>query len=121
MLRLAFDIGGTFTDYVLQDQTTGRIRIWKVPTTPEPARGVEATLSEKIAAGELAFGDVAGVIHATTVATNAILERKGARTAFITTSGFRDVILIGRQKRYGMNDLQLDKPTPLVDRSDIFT
>jgi N-methylhydantoinase A len=121
MLRLAFDIGGTFTDYVLQDQETGRIRIWKVPTTPEPALGVEDTLAEKIAAGELSFEQVSNVIHATTVATNAIIERKGARTALITTAGFRDVILIGRQKRYDMNDLYLDKPVPLVERSDIFT
>ena len=121
MLRLAFDIGGTFTDYVLQDQSTGRIRIWKVPTSREPAVGVEATLAERISAGDLSFEQVSSVIHATTVATNAILERKGARTAFITTAGFRDIILIGRQKRYDMNDLYLDKPTPLVDRSDIFT
>jgi N-methylhydantoinase A len=121
MLRLAFDIGGTFTDYVLQDQKTGRVRIWKLPTTREPALGVETLLAEKIAAGELSFEQVSGVIHATTVATNAILERKGARTALITTAGFRDVILIGRQKRYDMNDLYLDKPVPLVDRSDIFT
>jgi N-methylhydantoinase A len=121
MLRLAFDIGGTFTDYVLQDQKTGRVRIWKVPTTREPALGVETTFAEKIAAGELSFEQVSSVIHATTVATNAIIERKGARTAFITTAGFRDVILIGRQKRYDMNDLYLEKPVPLVDRSDIFT
>jgi N-methylhydantoinase A len=121
MLRLAFDIGGTFTDYVLHDQSTGRIRIWKVPTSREPAVGVEATLAKRIAAGDLSFEEVSSVIHATTVATNAILERKGARTAFITTAGFRDIILIGRQKRYDMNDLYLDKPTPLVDRSDIFT
>jgi N-methylhydantoinase A len=121
MLRLAFDIGGTFADYVLQDQKTGRVRIWKVPTTREPALGVETTLAERIAAGDMSFEQVSSVIHATTVATNAILERKGARIAFITTAGFRDVILIGRQKRYDMNDLYLEKPAPLVDRSDIFT
>jgi len=120
MLRLAFDIGGTFTDYVLEDRSTGRIRIWKVPTTPEPAGGVEATLAQMIATGELTFEQVTSVIHATTVATNAILERKGARLAFVTTAGFRDVILIGRQKRYDMNDLYIDKPRPLVERSDIF-
>jgi N-methylhydantoinase A len=120
MLRLAFDIGGTFTDYVLQDQDSGRVRIWKVPTTHEPALGVEALLGEKISSGEISFEQVSSVIHATTVATNAILERKGARTALVTTEGFRDVILIGRQKRYDMNDLYLDKPVPLVDRSDIF-
>src|SRR6266852_7475094 len=121
MLRLAFDIGGTFTDYVLHDQKTGRVRIWKVPTTREPALGVEPLLAERIAAGELSFEQVSSVIHATTVATNAILERKGPRTAFVTTAGFRDVILIGRQKRYDMNDLYLEKPVPLVDRWDIFT
>jgi N-methylhydantoinase A len=81
MLRLAFDIGGTFTDYVLQDQSTGRIRIWKVPTSREPAAvAVEATLAERISARDLSFEQVSNVIHATTVATNAILERKGART-----------------------------------------
>jgi N-methylhydantoinase A len=121
MLRLAFDIGGTFTDYVLHDESTGRVRIWKVPTTPEPAVGVETTLAQMIAAQEMSFEHVSSVIHATTVATNAILERKGARTAFVTTEGFRDVILIGRQKRYDMNDLRLEKPVPLVDRFDIFT
>ena len=121
MLRLAFDIGGTFTDYVLHDQSTGRIRIWKVPTSREPAVGVNATLADRIAAGDLDFEQVSSVMHATTVATNAILERKGARTAFITTAGFRDIILIGRQKRYDMNDLYLDKPAALVDRADIFT
>jgi N-methylhydantoinase A len=97
------------------------VRIWKVPTTREPAVGVETLLAEKIAARELSFEQVSSVIHATTVATNAILERKGARTALVTTAGFRDIILIGRQKRYDMNDLYLEKPAPLVDRSDIFT
>jgi len=121
MLRLAFDIGGTFTDYVLQDPQSGHVRVWKVPTTRAPALGVEATLAEKVATGELSFEQVSNVIHATTVATNAILERRGARTALVTTAGFRDVILIGRQKRYDMNDLCLEKPAPLVDRSDIFT
>ena len=110
MLSLAFDIGGTFTDYVLQDQDTGRVRIWKALTTHEPALGVETTLAEKIAAGELSFEQVSSVIHATTVATNAILERKGARTALITTAGFRDVILIGRQKRYDTYDCISAKP-----------
>jgi N-methylhydantoinase A len=121
MLRLAFDIGGTFTDYVLHDQKTGRLRVWKVPTTEAPALGVEATLAEKVASGELSFEQVSSIIHATTVATNAIVERKGARTALITTAGFRDVLLIGRQKRYDMNDLWLDKPKPLIERWDIFT
>ena len=60
------------------------------------------------------------VLHATTIATNAILERKGSRTALITTSGFRDVLIIGRQKRHDTNNLHIDKPAPLIERADIF-
>lgn len=76
MQRLAFDIGGTFTDYVLHDESTGRVRIWKVPTTREPESGVEATLAQKIAEGELTFDQACSVVHATTVAA-AARERYG--------------------------------------------
>jgi N-methylhydantoinase A/oxoprolinase/acetone carboxylase beta subunit len=67
MQRLAFDIRGTFTDYGLHDESTGRIRIWKVPTTREPESSVEATLAQKIAEGELTFDQACSVVHATTV------------------------------------------------------
>jgi N-methylhydantoinase A len=120
MLRLAFDIGGTFTDFALRDQS-GRVDLWKVLTTPDdPARAVIDSLSERIASGELSAADVASVRHATTIATNAILERKGAATALITTQGFRDVLIIGRQKRHDTNNLRMDKPAPLIARADIF-
>jgi N-methylhydantoinase A len=121
MLQIAFDIGGTFTDFALFDPSTGRVEIWKVLTTQhEPARAVIEALAERIGAGSLPVGQVSGALHATTIATNAILERKGSRTALVTTAGFRDVLLIGRQKRYDTNNLHLDKPAPLLERADIF-
>jgi N-methylhydantoinase A len=121
MLQLAFDIGGTFTDLVMLDTATGDLRIWKVPTTPDaPERAVAQALGERIADKVFEAKEIASVIHATTVATNAILERKGSRTALITTKGFRDVLMIGRQKRYDTYTLHISKPKPLVDRSDIF-
>ena len=121
MLQLAFDIGGTFTDLVMLDDAKGDLRIWKVPTTPEaPERAVAQALGERIRDNAFDPSDVVSVLHATTVATNAILERKGSRTALITTEGFRDVLLIGRQKRYDTYTLHISKPKPLVDRADIF-
>ncbi|MFN4087985.1 MAG: hydantoinase/oxoprolinase family protein, partial [Alphaproteobacteria bacterium] len=120
MLELAFDIGGTFTDIVLLDTKRGRLDIWKVPTTPEaPDRAVAEALADRIAAGAFDPTGISAAIHATTVATNAILERKGSRTALLTTRGFRDVLLIGRQKRPDTYTLHFVKPRPLVERVDI--
>ncbi|MGE0753098.1 MAG: hydantoinase/oxoprolinase family protein [Variibacter sp.] len=121
MIRIAFDIGGTFTDFVLEDTQTGKRHFGKLPSTPsEPARGVLEGLSEILQRTKVPAGDVSTLLHATTVATNAVLERKGAKTALITTKGFRDILIIGRQKRYETYDLYLDKPQPLVKRRDIF-
>lgn len=121
MLRIAFDIGGTFTDFVLHDTTSGRSDIWKVPTTPKDlSRAVLDSLSAKTASGQFPASEIQTVLHATTVATNAILERKGCRVALVTTTGFRDVLLIGRQKRYDTNNLHIRKAAPLLQRSDIF-
>ena len=101
------DTGGTFTDFVLMEED--RLTIYKVPSTPEdPSRAVTAGLE----ALPLAPGTV--VSHGSTVATNALLERKGARTALVTTAGFEDVIQIGRQARHGLYDLQYRPPEPLV-------
>ena len=120
-MQLAFDIGGTFTDIVLLDPATGRLDIWKVPTTPAaPDRAVAEAVAARIAAGTIDPGAVTAALHATTVATNAILERKGSRTALITTRGFRDVLLIGRQKRPDTYNLHLTKPKPLIERADVF-
>jgi N-methylhydantoinase A len=120
MIRVAFDIGGTFTDFVLHDGRSGRTITGKVPTTPQdPSIAVVAGLRELLASAEIDGGDLVAVLHATTVATNAVLERKGAPTGLITTEGFRDVLLIGRQKRYETYDLYIDKPKPLVQRRHI--
>jgi N-methylhydantoinase A len=120
MLKLAIDTGGTFTDLVLQDSATGQHWFWKTLSTPASPK--EAVLQGLTGlAGEHAFSmrDVDLVLLATTVATNAVLERKGAHTALITTRGFRDVLILGRAKRYDTYNLLLDKPTPLVPRRRI--
>jgi N-methylhydantoinase A len=119
-VQIAFDIGGTFTDFVLQDSANGGMRFWKVPTTPDdPSRAVLAGLSDLLKETGVKGSDVDMILHATTVATNAIIERKGPKTAFITTKGFRDIIIMGRQKRYDTFDIYLTKPIPLVDRKDV--
>jgi len=119
--RLSFDIGGTFTDFVIEDIGSGERRFWKVLSTHgDPAGGVLEGIDHLLAESGIAPNQVEVLLHATTVATNAILERKGARTALITTRGFRDVLLMGRQKRYDTNDLRLAKPAPLIARRDIF-
>jgi N-methylhydantoinase A len=121
MMRVAFDIGGTFTDFVLEDVRAGALRFHKVPTTPgDPAVAVLQGLETLFRSAKVAPADVTGILHATTVATNAILERKGPKTALITTAGFRDVLIIGRQKRYDTYDMYLAKPVPLVRRRDIY-
>lgn len=121
MVRVSFDIGGTFTDFALARADGSGLLFHKVPTTPEdPARAVLSGLQELAEAAGFAAEDVAEILHATTVATNAVLERKGARIALVTTKGFRDVLLIGRQKRYDVFDLYMEKPVPLLKRRDIY-
>ncbi len=115
--RLGFDIGGTFTDFVLIDDETGRISSYKTLTTPhEPAaavmEGVSALLEQVGAQGRA----IETAIHGTTLITNALIERKGARTAFVTTRGFRDVLEIAKEMRYDIYDLLLVLPQPLVAR-----
>jgi len=111
---LGSDIGGTFTDFALLDEASGEIRIHKRLTTPRDP-------SAAVAAGMGSFGDaaLAGVgvhVHGTTLVVNAVIERKGARTGLITTTGFRDVLAIGREKRYDAYDLRISFPEPLVPR-----
>jgi N-methylhydantoinase A len=121
MIRIAFDIGGTFTDFVLHDDAgAGGTQFLKVPSTPrDPGVAVLQGLEILLERSGVVAGDVSGVLHATTVATNAVLERKGAATGLITTEGFRDVLIIGRQKRYETYDLYINKPEPLVQRRHI--
>jgi N-methylhydantoinase A len=113
--RLAADIGGTFTDVVLEHR--GRRHSAKVLTTPRaPEEGMLEGIARVLAAAKIAAGEVGVLIHGTTLATNALIERKGARTAFLTTRGFRDVLEMGYEKRYEHYDLDLELPAPLVSR-----
>ncbi len=109
-MRIGIDIGGTFTDFVLFDPASGALHTWKRLSTPhDPAEAVLAGLAE--------VGDrspVAEIVHGSTVATNALLERKGAVTAFIATAGFRDILAIGRQNRSQLYDFMADRPEPLA-------
>ena len=121
LYKLTFDIGGTFTYFVHQCGRTGEMIFWKTLSTPhDAAEAVASGVDQLLQVTDLAPGDVDMILHATTVGTNAILERKGVRTALITTKGFRDSIIFGRQKRYDMSDLRLVRPAPLVRRRDIF-
>jgi N-methylhydantoinase A len=111
-LAIGVDIGGTFTDVVVRASGMP-VRILKIPSTrSDPSRAVLAVLERMKTEWSLAPADVARFVHGTTVATNAVLERKGARVGLITTRGFRDVLEIGRQMRHQMYDLALDPETP---------
>ena len=118
--RLAVDIGGTFTDIVLA--VGARLFISKVLTTPRaPQAAVIEGTRRALAKAGLAFGDIDLIVHGTTLATNAIIERKGARTALIATEGFRDVIEIADEGRFDQYDINILKPVPLVPRELRFT
>ena len=120
MIRIAFDIGGTFTDFVLHDAANDVTHTLKIPSTPDdPGQAVISGFNELLQLTGTTAEALSGVLHATTIATNAILERKGAATGLITTEGFRDVLIIGRQKRYETYDLYIDKPEPLIPRQHI--
>ncbi len=115
--RAGADIGGTFTDLIVVDQRTGEFRIGKTLTTTEdPSLAVETVLTDVLAAANIPAGSLSHLIHGTTLVTNAMIERKGAKTALITTQGFRDSIEIGRETRYDLYDLMLEQPKPLVPR-----
>ena len=121
MLRLAIDTGGTFTDNVLQDTETGNLWFSKTLSNPSsPDLAVLEGVGDLHDLHAFALADIEEILLATTVGTNAILERKGARTALITTAGFRDVLILTRAKRYDTYDLHLDKPKPLIPRRQIF-
>ena len=116
-VRLAIDIGGTFTDATLIDEETGSVAIAKVLTTPsDPSEGFMLAVERALAAGGVVAGAVGFVVHATTVATNAIIEGRIARSGFVTTEGFRDLLEIARQVRPSLYDTQFEKAKPLVPR-----
>ncbi|HLN09115.1 MAG TPA: hydantoinase/oxoprolinase N-terminal domain-containing protein, partial [Xanthobacteraceae bacterium] len=113
--RLGVDIGGTFTDVVLE--SSPRRYTGKVLTTPgAPERGVLQAIAAVLAEARLEASALSLIIHGTTLATNALIERKGAETALVTTEGFRDTIEIRHENRFEQYDVGIDLPPPLVPR-----
>src|SRR6478735_2163174 len=115
--RIGFDIGGTFTDFILLDTQRNDIRLHKCLTTPhDPSVGALEGLTELLQAAQLTLADIGDVVHGTTLVTNALIERSGARLGLITTKGFRDILEMGTEQRYDIYDLFLTFPEPLVSR-----
>lgn len=119
--KLAIDIGGTFTDCAIM-QSGAIIGAAKALTThDDPIAGSLAAAKDALSVAGCDMADLTGVIHGTTLATNALIERKGARTACVVTEGFRDILEIAYERRYDQYDLNLDKPHLLVPRSRCLT
>jgi N-methylhydantoinase A len=119
--RLGIDVGGTFTDAILWDATDGAARIAKLSSTPDdPSIGFLGVARRVLDAAGVGHADVPLIVHGTTIATNAIIQGRLARTAFVTTAGFRDMLELARQIRPSLYDLQFQKPRPLVPRDRCF-
>lgn len=117
-IRIGVDVGGTNTDICAIDEATGELMVYKLPSSlKDQSQSVVGGVRKIVEKYGLSYEDVDRFIHGTTVATNAILETRGARTALITTKGFRDLLEIGRQKRPDLYDLQMDKAPVLVPRN----
>jgi len=117
--RIGVDIGGTFTDVVLWNIANARTEKTKLLTTPdEPSRAVMEGVRQILSDNNVAPREVDAVIHGTTLVANALIERKGVKTGLITTRGFKDVLEIGREWRYDLFNLDIELPTPIVDRPD---
>src|SRR5215469_10574611 len=115
--RVGVDSGGTFTDICLFDERSGHVTVWKVASTPaDPSHAVAQAVAEALARTGAHARQVSFFGHGTTVATNALIQHRGAPTGLITSDGFRDLLEIGRQKRPDLYDLQADKPPVLVER-----
>ncbi|MCY3661405.1 MAG: hydantoinase B/oxoprolinase family protein [bacterium] len=116
-LRIGADVGGTFTDVVLE-RDDGRFVSTKVLTTGRPEEGVLAAVTELAAGNDVDLAEVTQIIHGTTLATNALIQRTGASTALVTTAGFRDVIETRTESRFEQYDLNIVLPAPLIERKD---
>lgn len=115
--RVGIDIGGTFTDFILMEGEGGGLRLHKRLTTPrDPAQGVMEGLAELLETVGGTIADCGEIVHGTTLVTNAIIERRGVKTALVTTKGFKDILEMGREQRYDIYDLFLEYPEPLVPR-----
>jgi 5-oxoprolinase (ATP-hydrolysing) len=115
--RIGFDIGGTFTDFILEDRAAGTVHLHKRLTSAhDPAESALIGLDELTKAAGIGLGEIAEIVHGTTLVTNAIIERRGAKLGLITTEGFRDILEMGTEQRYDIYDLFLGFPEPLVPR-----
>ena len=115
--RVGVDSGGTFTDVCLFEDDSGRVEVWKVPSTPDdPSRGIAAGVEGGVERVGATAGEVGYFGHGTTVGTNALIQHRGVKTGLITTDGFRDLLEIGRQKRPDLYDQRAEKPPVLVAR-----
>ena len=115
--RLGVDIGGTFTDFAVLNEKNGQLVIHKQLTTPEdPSRAVLDGIRGLLEREQIDIQAITAVVHGTTLVTNAMIERKGARTGMITTAGFSDVLDLREEKRYDVFDLRLRFPEPLIPR-----
>ena len=116
-IRIGVDVGGTNTDICAIDETSGELMVYKLPSSLyDQSAAVVEGVKVIAEANRFSGSDVSRFMHGTTVATNAILEGRGAKTALITTGGFRDLLEIGRQKRPDLYDLQADKARTLISR-----
>ena len=117
-IRVGIDIGGTFTDFVLFDESKLELVLHKSLTTPvDPSYGAMMGIEELLKKAKMQLNEVTQVVHGTTLATNAIIERKGANLGFLATKGFLDVLEMGTEQRYDIHDLFLSYPEPLAPRS----
>jgi 5-oxoprolinase (ATP-hydrolysing)/N-methylhydantoinase A len=115
--RIGFDIGGTFTDFILYDVDGKTVRLHKRLTTPhDPSEAALLGLQELVEQAGITLASVGEIVHGTTLVTNAVIERKGARLGLLTTKGFRDVLEMGREQRYDIYDLFLGFPEPMAPR-----
>ena len=129
-MRLGVDVGGTFTDVVLETEAgagrgpggfNGLVSAKVLTTAAAPERGVLEGVEEVAARAGVAVADIAGVVHGTTLATNALIQRRGAFCAFVTTAGFRDVIETRTESRFEQYDLNIVLPPPIVERRHRYT
>jgi N-methylhydantoinase A len=116
-VRIGVDVGGTFTDFVLVDDRRGVIFTGKQLTThQDPSQAICEGVERIVRESGLTLGDVDGIVHGTTLVTNTLIERNGARVGLVTTKGFRDVLEVGHEMRYDLYDLFMEKPEPIVPR-----
>src|SRR4051794_3119992 len=121
--RLGIDVGGTFTDFLLLDEETGDTHVAKVSSTPsDPSEAIVTGIERVCARAGAAPGEVEHIVHGTTVATNTVLEGRGARVGLVTTDGFREILHLGRGETPGplAGWITMIKPDPLADLEDTF-